>query len=342
MPARPFFGLDIGTFTSKAVQFERSASGLKLTGWGQVATPKGLFSDSQADVDQTTAAIKGLLAERKITTNAVVASLPENQVFTRIITMSSLTDKELASAVRWQAEQYVPLPIAEVSLQYSIVNRYNASGSSKMDVLLIAAPLRVVNKYLSTLKQIGLSPLALETEPVALSRVVDIPEGQSAILLDIGATDSSITVLRGDHVFFTRTILTGGDAFSRAIASEFNIPIDQAREYKNSYGMIEGQVEGRVVSALKPVVGVILGELGRTIALYQNKVPSDTISRLILVGGSALMPGLAAYLAGLLGVDVEIADAFSKVTDRTSIPPEAAAQSAEFATAAGLAMRELK
>ncbi len=342
MPARSFFGIDIGTYTSKVVEMSREGAGYRVLALGQVLTPKGLFSESESDITSTVEAIKKLLSEKKIATNSVAASLPENKVFTRTITMSILTDKELASAIRWQAEQYIPLPITEVSLRYSVVDRYQTPQGDKMDVLLVAAPLTVVSKYMETLKKIGLNPIALETEPIAISRVIDSPETSSAILLDIGASDSTISVLKKNKVFFTRTISTSGDAFTRAIASEFNIQQEQAREYKSAYGMLEGQAEGKVVAALRPVIGVIIEEIDRTIALHQNKVANDPLKRLILVGGSALMPGMAAYMASNLNLDVEIADAWSHVLNRQDIPPEAASLSPEYATAAGLAMMDLK
>lgn len=342
MPARGFFGIDIGTYTSKIVQMSREGQGFRLITFGQISTPKGLFSESEVDVQSTVESIKKLLSEKKVETNSVTASLPENKVFTRTITLSSLTDKELSSAIRWQAEQYIPLPISEVSLRYSVVDRYPTPQGERMDILLVAAPLTVVNKYMDALKKIGLNPVAIETEPVAISRVIDSTEVSSAILLDLGATDSTISVLKKNRVFFTRTIATGGDAFTRAIASEFNIQPEQAREYKSAYGMLEDQAQGKVVAALRPVVGVIIEEIDRTIALHQNKVANDPLKRLILVGGTALMPGLAAYMASNLNMDVEIADAWSHVVNRQDIPPEAAALSPEYATAAGLAMMDLK
>src|SRR3989338_10854900 len=111
--AAQFFGLDIGSTSLKVVQMEKIGKGVKLEALGTCPSPpRGFYSESPADQEALVVAIKKLVAEAKISTKRVNTALPESQIFTQVRQMPSLSDNELASAIPWEAEQSIPLPIA--------------------------------------------------------------------------------------------------------------------------------------------------------------------------------------------------------------------------------------
>ena len=121
--AKPFFGLDIGTSSIKVVQIATQGKINKLVALGSVTTPiHGLVSESELDHKTISEIISKLIKDSGITTNYVVTALPEVQVFTRVIEMPILSEQEVASAIKWEAEQYIPLPLPEVMLDYQILN----------------------------------------------------------------------------------------------------------------------------------------------------------------------------------------------------------------------------
>ena len=117
----------------------------------------------------------------------MAVALPEDKAFTRIIEMPPLKDEELASAINWEAEQHIPLPLSEVILDYQVVSRPEKGKGKKMDVLLVAVPKQMVDKYLRVLEKAGLRPVSLETEIIAIARSVAPPDSAPTLVVELGA-----------------------------------------------------------------------------------------------------------------------------------------------------------
>jgi type IV pilus assembly protein PilM len=114
-------------------------------------------------------------------------------------------------------------------------------------------------------------------------------------------------------VRFTRNISTGGDSLTRAIAQNLGFDFSQAEEYKKTYGIDPKQVDGKVYNSIKPVFDIILNEIKRAYFFYTTHNPSVTIRRVVVCGGSALMPGLLYYLTTNLDLEVELANPWEKI-----------------------------
>src|SRR4030042_6782502 len=112
MPAPYLVGLDIGTHSIKAITLRRGGNEAALVSVGSIPTPpKTLVSETPEDLEVLAEALKKLRKEAKITENRVVASLPESQIFTRVIQLPKITESEIGSALKWEAEQYIPIPL---------------------------------------------------------------------------------------------------------------------------------------------------------------------------------------------------------------------------------------
>lgn len=343
MPA--FFGLDIGSTTIKVVELEKVNDRFKLLAAGMIpAPPKGLASEATVDQQAVAENLKKLLADCKITIKFVNTALPESQIFTRVLQMPPLSDNELASAISWEAEQAIPLPLSEVSLDFQVLERppKKAAPGEKMDVLLVAAPRVLIDKYLKVLEMAGLTPLSLETEVIAIARALGSqdPNIPTTLIINIGALTTDLTVVRQGVISFTRSISTGGRALARAVASSLGIEERVAEEYKKTYGLEEGQLEGKILEAIKPIFEVVTSEIQRAISFYLEKHREDPIKRVVVSGGTAKLPGLALHLAETLGLEVQAADPWQNVEKDEKLLPELLENGPIFATAAGLAMKE--
>ena len=153
-----FFGLDIGSYSLKVAQVKREKTGtLRLLALGRVPSPtKGLLSEAEADLVEVAGAIKKLLSEAKISTRNVVAALPEAQTAAKTITVPKMNEDELLGALKFEAEALVPFPIEEANLDFQITS----TNQNQMEVLLVAAPKRLAEKYLKIFSLAGLNPLA--------------------------------------------------------------------------------------------------------------------------------------------------------------------------------------
>lgn len=118
------FGLDIGSYSIKAVQVEKKGKAYKLVGLGEIRTPANILSQSEADKRAIARAIKKLIAEAKINTKEVILCLSESAVYSRVIELPYLSQTELASAINFEAEQYIPVPLNEVKLEYVVLSTF--------------------------------------------------------------------------------------------------------------------------------------------------------------------------------------------------------------------------
>ena len=338
-------GLDIGFSSIKVVSLLKDRDQFKLVSLGSIPAPQpGMLSDSDSDLEVLANTIKQLLAAAKIDTRDVVVALPESRAFTRVIDdLPYLTDNELSSAIRYAAEEFIPMSLSDVNLNWQVLVRSGSQGkNTKTVVLVIASPKNVVTKYLKVLDLAGLRPKVLETEIIAVTRslVGNNPFSPSSLIMQLGATTTDFAVVSKGLIWLTRSISTGGMALTRSLAQHFNFEVSQAEQYKRIYGLYEDQLEGKVFEALKPVMDIIAGESKRVIQAFQTKYPAEPIKRIVISGGGAKMPGLVVYLANILGLEVQEADPWYSIVKEKESTLRLAQDASSYSVAVGLALRE--
>ncbi|OGE38222.1 hypothetical protein A3F00_03890 [Candidatus Daviesbacteria bacterium RIFCSPHIGHO2_12_FULL_37_11] len=361
-------GLDIGFSSIKVVALNNHEKPVKLVSLGTIGAPvPGMASDADIELEATAAAIKKLFSAAKIEEKNVIGALPESRVFTRVIDdLPYLSDSELTSAIRYASEEFIPVPVADVELNWQVLFRNklekneaastsavkndalsSLSGKSsqfrgKTIVFVVATPKVLVNKYIKVMKMAGLNLRALETEVIASARslVGNNPFSPTSLIIQMDATTTDFAVVSKGLILLTRSIATGGVALTRAVAQQFNFELSQAEEYKKVYGLASDQLEGKVFQALKGIVDVILEETKRVIQAYSSKNPQNPIKRIVLSGGGAKLPGLVIYLANNLGLEVQEADPWYFVAKDKVLRTKLAVEGPLFTVAIGLALRE--
>lgn len=349
-----FFGLDIGSNSLKAVELEKAGGQFRLKTFGYHPIAGGLvFSDSEVDQKEIGKLIREMVNENHISARNVVAAFPESLIFTRVIEIPAVSENELAGAIEWQAEQYIPMPLSEIQLSWMILDKERLAQAQKsadekkpkVNVLLVAAPNTLIDRYVNIIEGAGLQPVALETEIVAITRSLAAPrDGRmpTTLIMSIGASTTDLAVVENGTIQFTRSIGTGGTALSRAISQELGFEMNQAEEYKKAYGLLEDQLEGKIVQVIRPVIDVILNEVERAIMYFQTHNPTAIVKRLVLTGGTAQLPGLVAFLASNLGLEVQIGNPWENIVvpDQFRSKTEQVENLVSFSVGVGLAMRE--
>lgn len=333
-------GLDIGSKTIKIVELDKSRDSYKLKASGIIGyksnTPEHLADDKELAV--LSDVIRKLHKEAKIVGKEVVVSIPETQVYTRMIRFPLLTDSEVASAVKWEAEQYIPFPIEEAVIDYQIIDKRENATPPQVYVLLIAAPKLIVNRYVKLIEMCKLELVAIETELMAIARSI-CPIDQTVMVADFGARSTNIAIVKNSSLMMSRSIPTAGDALTRAVAQGLGIEAQQAEEYKKTYGLSSSNMDGKIKSILYPVLRMVSDEIKKAIHYYQSEGEGDPPKSLILTGGSAGMPEVASIMTELLGIEVSIGNPFTKI----QIDPQALKQISGYAPfyaiAVGLSMR---
>lgn len=339
---KEFFGLDIGSRNIKAVQLKKtSPDQYQLVASGSVpATVKGLLSEAESDLTALAEIIKKLGQEAKVTTKNVATALPEDQVFSRVVTFPKLSEEELTSALIWEAEQWVPIPLEEVSLSHQVLGETRQDGQEKLEVLLVAAPNRLIEKVLLVLKTAGLVPVSLETEILAMARSLVAVSAEPTLLVDLGAKATDLAIVEAGQVIFSRSVPTAGEAMTRAIASSLGLEMAQAEEYKKAYGVDPEKLEGKISAAIEPVLEVMVREMAQALQFYQQG-EGKIAKRVVLTGGTAVLPAVVNQMAKKLMLEVQIGDPFSRVTQDASLAKIPPGERSFYAVAVGLAMKEV-
>lgn len=307
-------GLDIGTKTIKVAEVKDEGGKPTLVGAGVVGYNGPDVSHIQDDkqLSELAVVIKKLFQSAKISSKDIAISLPESQVFTRPVVYPLLTDQEISSAIKWEAEQYIPIPIAEAIVQHTVVERRENTTPPGVLVLLVASPRVLVEKYIKLATMAGLNCVAVETELISLTRSL-APANQTSMILDFGASSTDIAITKGGQLVFSRSIPTAGETLTRAVAQALGASATQAEEYKRTYGFHTDKLEGKVAASLGAMFRIITEEIKKSISYYQSEEKGEAPSSIILSGGSAGLPEVATTLAKSVGIEVIVGNPFSKV-----------------------------
>lgn len=336
-------GLDIGSKTIKTVELVESEGKFLLKSAGIVSYQGTQVEHVTTDKELSALAqvIKKLFHDVKVGGKEIVLGLSESQVFTRPIKLPLLTDAEIASAVKWEAEQYIPIPIQEAIIQHQILERRENAVPPEVLVLLVAAPRLLVEKYLKLLDLAGLEVIVVETELLSLVRAL-APENQTALIIDFGAKSTDIAISRNANLAFSRSIPTAGETFTRAVAQSLGITAQAAEEYKKTYGLSGNQLEAKVKLALDPIFKIVVDEIKKAVHFYQTEEKGEAPTSIVLSGGTSGLPDVVTYFTNQLGIEVVIGNPFQKVELDPKVAEQLSPYAPIYSVAVGLALRNSK
>lgn len=341
MSKKPF-GLDIDIKTMKLVSLASSKDGFLLQSSLVVPTPaKGVLSESPLDQEEMAQAIKKAVSDGKIEDKYVNIALAENQVYTKVIEMPALSDNELSSAIYWEAEQYIPIPLPEISFVWNILQRpQRPTSQDKMQVLMVGAPNRLINKYKKIISMAGLSINAMETEILSVVRALILGENfPVSLILHIEQLYTSLAIVKQGVMVFTYSTPTGAQALERAIATGLGISQQEASEYSKTYGLSDKVFSGKIGLAAKPVLMSLLTEVKKALSFYMQKYKDSPITQILLSGQTARLSGLDAFFASNSGIETAVANPW-KVLASQQIPKEILDNAPDYTVSVGLAMRD--
>lgn len=334
-------GIDIGSKTIKIVELEKEGEGFSLSASGIVGY-SGITVDKMNDEKEMASLgqiIRKLHNEAGVSSTDVVICIPEPLVFTRTIKFPLLTDAEIASAVKWESEQYIPIPVTEAVIQHSILARNEKASPPEVLVLLVAAPRAVVEKYIKVVRFAGLNAIAVETELVAMTRSLAPPD-RTVLLVDLGASSTNIAISKQGLLSFSRSVSIAGEAFTRAVSQGLGVTVEQGEEYKKTYGLTETQLEGKVKGVLDPVLRLVVDEIKKAVSYYLTEEKGESPSALIITGGTSALPEIISMLTKLTGIEVLAGNPFAKVKVDSETAQKLAPYAPLYSVAVGLAMRE--
>lgn len=349
-------GLDVGSSMIKVAQVRKTSSGAQLVAFGACPTPPMTIRDGAVvDARMLGDAIRQLLADSSVAANTkIVSAVTGQQVVIRPISMTKMTEKELIQAIRFEAERYLPYSVTEAQITGI---KLQDTDEKSMDVLLIAAPNEMVNNAKEVVKMAEVQPEAIDLEPFALLRALQLtasPEKmqQCIALVNLGASSSSINIFKGGVLRHNRTITIAGNSFTKAIGQSLNLSFEEAEKIKKEKGVIRVEKDAtpvppttmRIFNVILPVLTELVTEVQRSFDYYRSRYRGESVDLVVLSGGTARFKNIEAYLSNELSIQCEVANPFRNLSVQkiSGMTPDDLEELAPSAMAViGLALREV-
>lgn len=335
-------GIDIGTEHIKAAEVSLTGAKPELLRLGMLPLGDNVIRDEGITDSQNLAELlHKLLAANGIKAREAVVALGGRSFFSREVTLPDMPLEELYEAIRWDIDKYVPYEADNFYYDCSVVAA--SDNQQDMKVLLAAAPRNAVDSLVSLMKQAGLEPLAVDTEPLALYRTLE--KADNCIVVDMGCEITQVSIFSQGSPAVTRTVPYGGRRFTEAIMHCLGLDYREAERLKQRQkGLlhaIEYPGEGSELhESLVDVVSELAHDVRRTAEYYQTQSRDTAVDRVIITGGGAKLDNLAPHMAEQLELPVIVQTtpqtlSFSPAIDKfhlDSLFPQ-------YAIAIGLAMR---
>lgn len=362
--SRNLIGLDIGNFMIKAVQMKRKGDSLRITSMAIAQVPDEVQEEADPYIknDLLANTIKHLLKENDIKGSRVVTAIAGDVVIVRYVKLPYMSEDELKNVISYEAEQYIPLAIDQVVLDFEVLGELEEDGQRKIEVLLVAAKEEIIELHVALIKQAGLIPAVIDVNSFALQNAHEfnygLAEGETIALIDIGAKLTTINILESGITHLTRDVAVAGNNFTREIQREFDLSFAEAEKLKKEEGVVLVESEdimqmeipkkddksNRIGEAITPVLNKLIAEIQRSFDYYESSIRKSAVTKIILSGGTAKLKNLDKYLAEKLAVTVELNDPFKKVmvSDKEFDVDYIAENAQLFNISVGLALRQME
>jgi type IV pilus assembly protein PilM len=346
-PSKSVLGIDIGTTAIKLIELEK-AKGLPelinyafLETYGHLERLNNAIQTSTLKMldRETTELIKILLKHSEVKTSDVVASLPMFSAFTTLLELPVMAEEEVSKTMKFQAKQYIPLPISAVTIDWlKVGERQDVKGNPIQQILMVSVPNEHIQKYKNIFKNAGLNLVALEIEGLSLARALTADSDKTTLIIDIGARSTAIAIAKKGLLKFSGQTDFAGGSLTQTISAGLNIMVRRAEDLKKQKGLKGTGGEYELSTLMLPILDVIISEARRVKNNFE-KGYDEKVEHVILSGGGADLLGIVPYAQEQLGLPTAKADPFSQVRYASDIEPLVKELGPEFSVAVGLGMR---
>ncbi|MGA3085408.1 MAG: type IV pilus assembly protein PilM [Thermodesulfobacteriota bacterium] len=337
-------GVDIGSQAIKVCHLAHDRKGISLKSFGLANLPSssivnGVIKEPRIIADT----LQSLLANLQITKKETVFAISGYSVITKKIILPVTPEKELAQSIQYEAQQHIPFDIKEVNLDFQILSPVKGDMDS-MSVLLVAAKKETLNAYLEVIELSGLEASIADVAAFALANAYEnsYPLDSSPVaLVNIGAGQITLHVLNQDGPVFTRDIYSGGRQLTEQIQSLWNLSFEEAENIKLGRNRMSDQLD-RIGPSFLSTVKTWMEEIKQVLDVLTASDPETKPKKIVLSGGSSLMPGLPQFLSKGLQLPVELFNPFSQIRIDPEIfdPNYLQRLGPQLAIAFGLALRQ--
>jgi type IV pilus assembly protein PilM len=335
-----FFALDIGTTAIRVVQLSKAGGKYNLDRYGVMPVDiRVSTSDAVEDQKKLGDVITSVINQSGIRSRDVVIGVPSNKMFATVVDLPDMPQQELNSTIKYQAEQYIPMPIDEVKIDWAVLGK-SVNDASKNEVLLVSVSNAFSEARLDLIESLGLNVLAIEPDSLALVRSL-LPSGvpDARLILDVGDFATDIVMTYADAPRLIRSIPVGMQTLVKAATQNLNIQDNQATQFILKFGLQPDRLEGQVFRALESTLDQFATEVNKSVKFFQTRYPNIPVGAMILSDYGVTIPSFGDYMSHKTGLRAELGNPWERVNvapgDQAKLQP----MSAQFAVPIGLGKR---
>lgn len=347
-------GIDIGSSAIKVIQIKKKHGRAVLETYGELALgPYAGIEVGRATsvpADKIIEAIKDILKESKTTTTLCGVALPLSSSLISFISIPPVPEKQMAEVIAIEARKYIPVPLNEVLLDWSVIPKEDAyvteEESAKpekqgSDVLVVAIHNQYINDYQSIMAGSGLQPSFYEIEIFSSIRAVVDQGVNTVMVVDMGARSTKLYIVERGILRASHIINKGSQDITLALSKAMSITISEAETMKRTYGLKGGPEYKELTEIITVNLDYIFYEANATLLNYQKKFAKN-VSKVMLTGGGVLLKGFTDLAKISFQTNVVYADPFGKLETPAFLAEEFSQAGPEFAVAIGVALRRLQ
>jgi type IV pilus assembly protein PilM len=305
-------GLDIGSRTIKIAEVVDKKTSQIFKNFHTVNIEPGLIEEGTVkDPETVSKFIRELYKKAKLKEKNVAISIGGYSVIVKKINVQNMTEDELQETIHFEAEQYIPFDISDVNLDFQILGE-SEHNPNQMSVLLVAAKKEMINEYINLVQMAGLNLCVIDVDAFALQNIFEFsynPGDENIALIDIGASKTSLNILKDNSSVFMRDVSLGCGQINEKIASLAECSLTEAEEIKHGEPseIISPEDLSTIISS---AVTDWCTEIKRALDFFYSTFPEDQITKIILSGGGANIKEFRRLLAVETSTDVEIINPF--------------------------------
>lgn len=346
-------GVDVGSSAVKIVQVKRKRGKAVLETYGELAL--GPYAGIevgravQLPADKIIAAIKDILREAKTTTVNCGTALPLSASLITFVNIPPVPEKQMADVVAIEARKYIPVPLNEVLLDFSVIPKEEQYVSDDettktekqgQEVLVVAIHNDYIRDYQSVMSGCGLIPSFYEIEIFSSIRAVVDQGIATNMIIDMGARSTKLYIIERGVLRSSHIINKGSQDITLALSKALSISVSEAENMKRTFGLKGGPEYRELTEIITVNLDYMFYEANAALLSYQKKY-SKNISKVILTGGGVLLKGFTDLAKISFQTEVQNADPFGKLETPAFLAEEFAQAGPEFSVAIGAALRKL-
>ncbi len=334
-------GVDIGVSSIKIVELSRLSHKIRLENYAQLKAADPYHKPFRAfqqkslllAVDKITNALRDSFLKAGMQPKKLIFSVADFLTFFTTFDLPPMKREELETAVKFEAEKYIPLPLQQVNFDWEIIS--GQSDKEERKILVVSIPKDVVNQYRAVAQNLGIEDFTLEPETFSLHRLFAY-DHQVTCLVDIGAQSTSITIGRPKVIMVSHSLNVSGYKMTEAIMEALQVDVQTAEKIKETQGL---SGLSQVSSVLEPLMKDLVKGIQSTIQPLEG---DQEVSKIILTGGGSKTPGLLDYLKTALSLPVVEGAPFSQMNYPRLLQGKLKEMGPLFSVAVGAALRGLQ